>query len=206
MPDPDRSPRFSLDYELQPSDLAEFYRTDRARRRRRASFLISLAAWGILAVAFTAITVALNEPSVVRGSSGPPSWIYAIDIVAWILAANAVRIAWRLSPRGLVRRVWRANPELRGHHHDEVSVAGVTSIAPGGSEVFIPWTRFDRMRETEDAFIFLGEGSGRPLCALPKRGLTSPGLVSPLREFIQDSVGGGQRAGDTSEATAEPPS
>ena len=44
MSDPDRSQRFSLDYELQPSDLAEFYRMDRVRGRRRAGILVSLAA------------------------------------------------------------------------------------------------------------------------------------------------------------------
>jgi hypothetical protein len=204
MPDPDRRARFSLDYELQPSDLAEFYRMDRARRRRRTRVLVSLAAWGILAVAFTAITVALNEPSVVRDSSGAPGWIFAVDIISWSIAAGSARIAWRLSPRALIRRVWNASPGLRGRHRDEVSMAGVTSITPAGGETFIPWANFGRIRETEDAFIFLGAKFGRPMCALPKRGLARRDQVPALRQFLEEAVGG-QRAAGPSQAAAEPP-
>jgi hypothetical protein len=102
MSDPDRSPRFSLAYELQPSDLAEFYRADRARRRRRAGI----------------------------------------------------------------------------------------------------WAAFGRIHETEPAFILQGAKSGRPVCALPKRGLARPDQIPALRMFLEEAVGARSRP-QVSDSTTE---
>jgi hypothetical protein len=202
MSDADRSPRFSLAYEIQPSDVAEMYRMDRRLRRRRLRNLMALVVWVFLAAACTTITVLLDEPSLVRGSSGAPGWLYLMDGCFCFVSAWSALINWRLRPMALARRVVRKWPASHGVHREEVSLAGVTWTAPDGTEGFRPWAKFASVRETEHSFLL--ESPEARLYALTKRGLASPDLVPALREFLENAVAG-QLPVDPSPAAAEPP-
>jgi YcxB-like protein len=180
---------FSLSYELQPGDLAELLAVKPGRRRRRIRILNSLVLWVLFGVAWTALTVAFDHPSVVKNSTGAPGWMVASDIVIWALVVLQASSAWRLSPKRLARRVWRASPQLHGRHYDVIDSRGVTWIAPDGTQTFRPWTSLVRVRETEYAF-YLQDGNGDVQATLPKRGLHSPDLIPALREFLARSVGG----------------
>jgi len=137
----------------------------------------------------TAVTVALDFPSVVKNSSGAPSWMYVVDATIWFFVANAAVIAWRMSPKRLARRAWRNNSQLHGRHHDEVSPGGINCIAPDGTQMSTPWANIDYIRETENAFHLI-DHRGATRSTLPKRGLPSPDLVPALREFLNHSVNG----------------
>jgi hypothetical protein len=180
---------FSLSYELQPIDLTEIQAARPGRRRKRAHIILALVSWALLGVAFTAITVAFDDPSVVKGSSGAPGWMVAVDIVIWALVVLWGSSAWRLSPKRLARRVWRASPEIHGRNHDEIDSRGVTWTGPDGAQIFQPWTNLVGVRETEHAFQLQGD-NGTVLAALPKRGLHSPDLIPAFREYLNRSVGG----------------
>jgi hypothetical protein len=144
--------------------------------------------WALIGAAFTAVTVALDLPSVVKSSSGAPGWMYVVDGVIWGgLVAYLARIAWRLSPKRLGRRAWRVHAALRGRHRDEVGPNGVRCTAPDGTEMFIPWSTIGRIGETGHAFHLI-DHHGAVRNALPKRGLPSPDLIPALREFLHRSV------------------
>jgi len=194
---------FSLAYELQPGDIADIATTSPARKRRRIRLIGGLAAWAPLAAAFTAVTVALDRPSVVKDSPGAPAWMYGIDVVTWLLAGVMGIAAWRLSPNRLARRAWRKSPRDHGRHRDELSPAGVTSISPDGSEHFSPWTTLARVLETNNAFHLLTDDESFRH-ELPKRGLPSPDLIPALREFLNHSVGRQPPAAAQSTAAPEP--
>lgn len=178
---------FSLVYEMRPDDLEEAFTADAARRRRRSRMALSLAAWVLIAAFFTAVTVALDHPSVVKASSGAPSWMYPVDVVSWLLALSCAEVTWRLSPKRLARRTLRTHPEFQGSHRDEVDPGGVTSIAPDGTKAFTPWPVLVRVSETKHAFHLL-DHTGGARHGLPKRGLPSPDLIPALREFLNHSV------------------
>jgi hypothetical protein len=191
---------FSLTYKLRPADIYELVAMNPSRKRRRTRIMLGLVSIGILAVAFTAITLALDQPAIVRDSSGAPSWMYAVDAVLWAEVIWTGWIAVLLSPNQITRRQWRANPELHGRHHDNIDSRGITSTSPGGTETYIPWARFARVRETDHAFYLLDD-SEAPRCALPKRSLPRPDLILALREFLDQSVGGQPPATTPSAAT-----
>lgn len=178
---------FSLTYEVELADLRELQTVNAGRKRRRARVNLALVTSSVVAVAFTAITVALDQPSSGEVSSGAATWMGAADTVIWLSAILAARASWRLSPRWLARRNWHANTEFPGRHQDEVGARGVTITAPNGIEIFIPWTVIARVRETKNAFYLLDE-SGRARAALPKRGLRSPDLIPALRAFLNNTV------------------
>ena len=180
---------FSLSYELQRRDLAEMQAASKARRIRRAHQIAALVALALFGAAFTAITAAFDRPSLVKGSPGAPGWVYAVDAVTWCLVILAASRAWRLSPKGRARAIWRTAPQLQGHHHDVVDNHGITSTAPDGTQVFIPWAGFARVRETEHGFHLLDD-TGDVRGSLPKRGLDSPDLIPALRDMLNRSVGG----------------
>jgi hypothetical protein len=180
---------FFLSYELQPGDLQEMEAASTVRRRRRARILFGMVPVSLFAAAFTAITVALDSPSLVKDSPGAPGWMYAVDIICWSLFVFWASVVWRLNPKRLGRAVWRASPQLHGRHHDEIDSRGVTCTAPDGTVTFIPWASLVRVRETEQAFHLLDDSGGVRI-SLPKRGLDGPGLIPMLREFLNHSVGG----------------
>jgi hypothetical protein len=180
---------FSLSYELQLSDLTELLATRPGRRRRRTRIVCSLVPWALLGVIWTALTIAFDNPSVVKGSTGAPGWMVASDIVIWALVVLGASSAWRLSPKRLARRAWRASPELHGGNHDQIDSRGVTWTGPDGTQTFRPWAILVRVRETEHAF-HLQDANGCVHATLPKRGLRSPDLILALREFLNRSVGG----------------
>jgi len=144
--------------------------------------------WALIGAAFTAVTVVLDLPSVVKDSPGAPGWMYVVDGAIWGgLVAYQARIVWRLSPKRLARRTWRIHAALHGRHSDEVGPDGVTCTAPDGTQVFIPWATIDRIGETGHAFHLI-DHQGAVRNALPKRGLPSPDLIPALREFLNRSV------------------
>jgi len=144
--------------------------------------------WALIGAVFTAVTVALDLPSVVKDSSGAPGWMYVVDGVMWGLVAYWARIVWWLSPERLGRRAWRIQDELHGRHRDEVGPDGVSCTAPDGTRMLIPWASIDRIGETGHAFHLI-DHRGAVRTALPKRGLPSPDLIPAFREFLNRSVG-----------------
>jgi len=182
-------PGFSLSYDLQLSDLTELLAARPGRRRRRIRIVFSLVLLALLGVAWTALTIAFDNSSVVKGSTGAPGWMVGSDIVIWALVVLYASAAWRLSPKRLARRTWRASPQLHGRHYDQIDSRGVTWTGPDGTQMFQPWAILERVRETEHAFHLQG-GNGDVRATLPKRGLRSPDLILALREFLNHSVGG----------------
>ena len=180
---------FSLSYELQSGDLIEIVAARPGRRHKRAGIIGCLVLGALLGVAWTAMTIAFGHPSVVRDSTGAPGWMVASDIVIWALVALWAFSAWRLSPKRLARRAWRASPQLHGRHHEEIDSRGVTWTGPDAAQTFLPWARLVCVRETEQAFQ-LRDNNDAVLATLPKRGLHSRDLIPVLREFLNRSVGG----------------
>jgi hypothetical protein len=180
---------FLLSYELEPGDLQEMEAANIVRRRRRTRIMFGMVPLPLFAAAFTAITVALDSPSLVKDSAGAPGWMYVVDTICWSLFVFWASVAWRLSPKRLGRAVWRTSPQLHGRHHDEIDSRGVTCTAPDGTETFTPWASLVRVRETEHAFHLLDD-RGALRISLPKRGLDGPSRIPALREFLNRSVGG----------------
>ena len=145
--------------------------------------------WALIGAVFTAVIVAFDLPSVVKNSSGAPDWMYAIGLASWFMVVYWARIVWDLSPKRIARRAWHSEAQLHGRHHDEVAPGGMTCTAPDGTQVLIPWASIDRIRETEHAFHLI-DHHGAVRNALIKRGLPSPDLIPPLREFLNRSVDG----------------
>lgn len=178
---------FSLTYELQPGDLQDLFATRPERKHRRTRVIFATAMSTLTGATLTAITVALDLPSVVKNSSGAPSWMYVIDAAIWFFVANGAVIAWRLSPKRLARRAWRSETQLHGRHRDEVGPGGISCLAPDGTQLSTPWATIDYIRETENAFHLI-DHRGATLTTLPKRGLPGPNLIPNLREFLNHSV------------------
>jgi hypothetical protein len=179
---------FSLTYELQPGDFKDLYAAGPKRKRRRAYITFNAALGALFGVVLTAITVALNLRSVVKDSSGAPGWMYVVDAVIWFLVVYGFCLVWWLSPKRLARRAWRSNVQLHGRHHDEVGPGGVTCTAPDGTQIFIPWTSVDGIRETKHAFQLI-DHQDAVRTTLPKRGLSGSDLIPALREFLNRSIG-----------------
>lgn len=180
---------FSFTYELQPDDLEDLFAAEQKRRLQRARTMFATVLWALFGAVFTAITVALNLRSVVRSSSGAPGWMYVVDAVIWGLVAYWGYISWRLSPKRLARRSWRSNVQLHGRHHDQVGPNGMTYTASDGTQVLIPWTAIDDVRETKRSFLLI-DHRGEVRNSLPKRGLSSPDLIPGLREFLNRFIHG----------------
>jgi hypothetical protein len=101
-------PGFSLSYDLQLSDLTELLAARPGRRRRRIRIVFSLVLLALLGVAWTALTIAFDNPSVVKGSTGAPGWMVGSDIVIWALVLQPefviFTVAWLAAGSG---RSWR---------------------------------------------------------------------------------------------------
>lgn len=187
---------FSLAYDVQPDDIQELMTSAPRRRARRNRVLFDAVVMALIGVILTAVTVALDLPSVVKNSSGAPSWMYVVDAFIWLyVVLRSIRL-WRTAPKRLTRRVWRNHPEFHGRHLDEVGPGGVRNVAPNGAQRIFPWTQVGSIRETENAFYLL-DHHGRVLMSLPKRGLASPDLITPLRDYLSRSVVNGQPAPPT---------
>jgi hypothetical protein len=193
---------FSLTYELQLDDLLDLFAASAERKRRRGRLIFSALVYLLIGAAFTAVMVELDRLSVVRNSSGAPSWMYVVDAVIWLGVALCAVTVWRLSPKRLARRTWRASLQLHGRHRDEVGSGGVTTIQPDGTQTSIPWANFGSIRETEKVFELLDHRSATWVI-LPKRGLPRPDLIPALREFLHRSVNGRPSPAAVPDAGAE---
>src|SRR5450756_3062268 len=74
---------FSLNYELQPDDLQDSIAARPQRKRQRTRLIFATVGWALIDAAFTAVTVALDLPSVVKNAEGAPSWMYVVDAAIW---------------------------------------------------------------------------------------------------------------------------
>lgn len=189
-------PSFSLTYEVTAEDLREMLAISPILRRRRRRRAISFAGWAVLAPVATA-GVAGQGPGLGDAS------LLGLAFLFWLLCLISALTLVRFSPRQVARRYRHNHPELAGVHRDEVGPGGVTCVMPTGISVFMPWHTFAGLRETERAFYLLDdEGDCRQ--ALPKRGLASPDLIPPLREFLAGAVGGQSAAAPPRDPAAEP--
>lgn len=180
-------PAFSLSYDLSQADIAETYAKLPALRRRRRRAAAASLAYAVLGGFFTAITVLLDVPNVVQGSTGAPSWLYTADLVCWLIAAAFFRGVVRRSPTWLARRDLRARPGMFGPSRDEISDRGITWAVPDGTEVFTPWSMLASFRESADYF-YVCDKSGTMRSALPKRGLSSTDLIPALRDYLSRAI------------------
>lgn len=183
-------PAFSLSYDLRVDDFAAMSAMSSIRRRRRQQAAVVLAGYGLLAAILTVITVLLDLPTVVRGSTGAPSWMYPTAFVSWLLAITYLGGVVRRSPKRIARRTLRQNPAQNGRHRDEVSDRGITWTGPDGAEVFTPWSALTRFAESDDYF-YVYDQTQDVRNVLPKRGLRSPDLIPALREFLSQALGSG---------------
>jgi len=197
--------RFSLTYELEPGDLQDLFAARPGRKWRQARFIYATVVWALLGAALTAVTVALDLSSVVKNSSGAPSWMYVVDAAIWFFVAYCGVIVWRLIPKRRARRAWRGNTHLRGRRHDEVGPGSISCTTPDGTQIVIPWTNIDYIRETGNSFHLINH-RGVTLTTLPKRGLPSPDLIPALREFLNRSVKGQPSTAVPDSAAGEPKS
>lgn len=197
------APVFSLEYEVQPPDLREvIVGTPGARRKLIAAVALAIS-WGLLTASFTAITVALNYPSVVKDSTGAPGWMYAVDLLLWLLTAWIAVTAWRHSAGRLARVAIQKRPEYQGRIHDHVETGGFRSIYANGTEIFFPWATIHRVRETTHTFQLL-DHDDQVRGVLPKRGLQSPELLPALHTFLNHAVAGQPPTAAASATAGEP--
>lgn len=182
---------FSLAYELEPDDFKDFYEAMPKRKLRRTQYVLIGAILAILAITLD-LTARANN------SSGAQGWTYLVAASTWILVARSGWKVWRLSPRRLARRHWDINVQLHGRHHDEIGPGGVITRAPDGTQAFTPWAVIASIDENDRAFSAV-DHDDRVRVILPKRGLASPDLIPPLREFLDHSAGG-QPSADASAA------
>jgi RimJ/RimL family protein N-acetyltransferase len=174
---------------MRPEDLQVLIAASKPRRRRRIRVAAGLAAWTVIAIGLTAVTVGLDHPSLIKGSSGAPGWLYVIDAFGWLVVVSMAGVTMRLSPKLMARRTWSARPESHGRYLEDVGPRGVASLAPDGTQTYTPWSALAGMRETKDAFCLLGH-DGAVHVVLPGRGLEDPQLIPALREFLNHSVNG----------------
>jgi hypothetical protein len=180
-------PAFSLSYDLTQADIAETYAMRPALRTRRRGATALTVIYALLGGFLTVITVLLDVPHVVQGSTGAPGWMYTADLVCWLIAAASFWGVVRRSPRWLARRNLRHRPDMFGPNHDEISDRGITWTAPDGAEVFTPWSVLASYREGADYF-YIYDKNGTMRSELPKRGLSSPELIPALRDYLSRAI------------------
>lgn len=183
------APGFTLEYDVQPPDVREIIVATPGMRRKLISGVALTIGWGLVAASFTAITIALNYPSVVKDSTGAPGWMYAVDLALWLVTAAIALAAWRRSARRMAWVAIQKTSEYQGRSRDQVETGGIRSISANGTEVFYPWATIGRVRETTRAFHLL-DHNGQVRGVLPKRGLESPDLLPALRTFLNHAVAG----------------
>ena len=149
------APAFTLEYDIQPPDVREIIVATPGVRRKLISGVALTIGWGLVAASFTAITIALNYPSVVKDSTGAPGWVYAVDLALWLVTAAIALAAWRRSARRMAWVAIQKTPEYQGRSRDQVETGGIRSISANGTEVFYPWATIGRVRETTRAFHLL---------------------------------------------------
>jgi hypothetical protein len=134
----DPAPAFTLEYDIQPSDVRELIVGTPGVRRTFISTVALMIGWGLIAASFTAITIALNYPSVVKDSTGAPGWMYAVDLSLWLFTATLAWTAWRRSAGRLARVAIQNSPEYQGRTRDQVETGGIRSISANGTRNVLP--------------------------------------------------------------------
>jgi len=181
------APAFTLEYDVQPQDVRELVAvTPRVKDKLTIALVVAMLS-GLVAVGFTAITIALNYHSAVLSATGAPGGIYVADLALWLVTAFLAWAAWQRSPEMLARAAIKKTPEFQGRTRAQVETSGISAISVNGTEVFHPWATIDQVRETTRAFHLLDPG-GRVLAILPKRALDSPDLLPALRTFLKQAV------------------
>jgi hypothetical protein len=180
-------PAFTLEYEVQPQDVQDLVVAMPGVKDKLTIAVVAAMLSGLVAVGFTAITIALNYHSAVVSATGAPDGLYVADLALWLVTAFLAWAAWQHSPEMLARAAIKKTPQFRGRTRAQVETSGITAITVSGTEVFHPWATIDRVRETTRAFHLL-DLDGRVLAILPKRALGSPDLLSALRTFLKQAV------------------
>ena len=181
------APAFTLEYDVQPQDVRELVvATPRVKDKLTIALVVAMLS-GLVAVGFTAITIALNYRSAVFSAARAPGGIYVADLTLWLVTACLAWAAWQRSPEMLARAAIKKTPEFQGRTRAQVETSGIRAISANGTEVFHPWASINQVRETTRAFHLL-DLDGRVLAILPKRALNSPDLLPPLRTFLEQDV------------------
>jgi YcxB-like protein len=178
---------FTLEHEVQPQDVRELLAASPRVKAKLTIAVVVVMLCGLVAVGFTAITIALNYRSAVFSAAGAPGGIYVADLALWLVTAFLAWAAWQRSPGRLAQVVIEKTPEFQGRTRDQVETSGIRAISATGTEVFYPWATIDQVRETTRAFHLL-DHDGRILAILPKRALDSPDLLPALRTFLKQAL------------------
>ncbi len=108
------APAFTLEYDVQPQDVRELVvATPRVKDKLTIALLTAMLS-GLVAVGFTAITIALNYHSAVFSATGAPGGIYVADLALWLVTAFLAWAAWQRTPERLTRLTIKKTPEFQG--------------------------------------------------------------------------------------------
>jgi len=197
------APAFTLEYDVRPQDVRELVVATPRVKDKLTIALVAAMLSGLVAVGFTAITIALNYRSAVFSATGAPGGIYVADLALWLVTAFLAWAAWQRTPERLAKVAIAKTPEFQGPTCNQVETGGLRAIRVNGTEVFHPWATIDQVRETARAFHLL-DLDGRVLAILPKRALDSPDLLPALRTFLKQAVAQQPPAAAASTAADEP--
>jgi hypothetical protein len=178
---------FSLSYQLELADLAEMVALNRAYRQRRAVCGYVALGCVVAAVIWTALVFGPGRNWAMQRSPDGGIIFAIVEAVLGGAAAWQAGIWWLLGPEEVAMRIWQTRPGIRGLHRDEVQAEGVTGVDSDGVRVFLPWSAFASVRETDRALYLLGH-NGEARIGLPKRGLPDSVPVATLAEFVQTSI------------------
>jgi ABC-type nickel/cobalt efflux system permease component RcnA len=140
------APAFTLEYDVQPQDVRELVVATPRVKDKLTIALVAAMLSGLVAVGFTAITIALNYRSAVFSATGAPGGIYVADLALWLVTAFMAWAAWQRTPERLTGPAIKKTPEFQGRTRAQVETSGIRAIRVNGTEVFHPWATIDRVR------------------------------------------------------------
>ena len=178
---------FTLGCEVQPQDVQELLAVTPGVKDKLTIAVVAAMVCGLVAVGFTAITMALNYRSAVFSAAGAPGGIYAADVVLWLVTAFLAWSAWQRSPGRLAQVVIKKTPAFQGRTRAQLDSSGIRTVSANGAEAFHPWATIDQAWETTHAFHLL-DHNGHARAILPKRALDSPDLLRALRTFLKQAL------------------
>jgi hypothetical protein len=178
---------FTLEYEVQPHDVQDLLVVTSRVKDKLTIAVVAAMGSGLVAVGFTAITMALNYRSAVFSAAGAPGGIYVADLALWLVTVFLAWAAWQRTPGRLAQEVIKKTPAFQGRTRAQVGTTGIRTVSANGTEAFHPWATIHQVWETTRAFHLL-DHNGHARAILPKRALDSPDLLPALRTFLKRAL------------------
>jgi hypothetical protein len=194
---------FTLEYEVQPQDVQDLLAVTPRVKNKLTIAVVAVMVSGLVAVGFTALTMALNYRSAVFSAAGAPGGIYVADLALWLITVFLAWAAWQRTPGRLSQLVIKKTPAFQGRTRARVGTTGIRTVSANGTEAFRPWATIHQVWETTRAFHLL-DHHGHARAILPKRALDSPDLLLALRTFLKQALAQQQPAATASTASGKP--